>query len=541
MERFERTILCFDAKDVIGNIIAIDEKMLIDLIPESLRNSEEYDFTYSKCLFCQKTNFNSFSPVSIDEKLSISYSMCVSNLGIHSGDPYHLSESQTVNLTEQFPHKFKNLKYLGVINHRLQLEKSEKFFLEFNDLLRVDFENNEWKEVPSSLIEMNSLMSLNLRRNPIKSFFKDEHSVKNPFEKLNKLKVLELEDLSIDFGKFKTNKIKLPNSLTTLHFKSFAIDDLPFDFDQCRANIDNLAVVGVKWIDLNEYKGWNETVSMENLFYFYLNIIGKEKCTKLFNQFDSNKKGYLNKDDVIQLNSFVFKKFARLGSEVVSGSSGIPQVIFTLENLTSLDLSFQAIRYIPDEIEKLRHLKNLNVSYCILLESLSHKLSNLDIKQLNVDRCVSLKTPPQEICRRGTVSILAYLKRLNSGSVLCKRTKLMLVGLGEAGKTSLIHALINKNGASRPVITDGIEIREWSVDLPDKSQLTYSIWDFAGQSLYYNTHQFFLSPRGVYLLVWNVRLGSEYAGLDFWLNSISCHAPDAPVFVVGTHIDEVVF
>jgi GTPase SAR1 family protein len=117
----------------------------------------------------------------------------------------------------------------------------------------------------------------------------------------------------------------------------------------------------------------------------------------------------------------------------------------------------------------------------------------------------------------------------------------MLVGLGEAGKTSLIHALINKKGASRPVITDGIEIREWSVDLPDKSQLTYSIWDFAGQSLYYNTHQFFLSPRGVYLLVWNVRLGSEYAGLDFWLNSISCHAPDAPVFVVGTHIDEVVF
>lgn len=39
--------------------------------------------------------------------------------------------------------------------------------------------------------------------------------------------------------------------------------------------------------------------------------------------------------------------------------------------------------------------------------------------------------------------------------------------------------------------------------------------------------------------MWNVRLGSEYAGLDFWLDSISCHAPGAPVFVVGTHIDEV--
>ena len=27
-------------------------------------------------------------------------------------------------------------------------------------------------------------------------------------------------------------------------------------------------------------------------------------------------------------------------------------------------------------------------------------------------------------------------------------------------------------------------------------------WDFAGQSVYYNSHQFFLSSRAVYLLVW---------------------------------------
>ena len=29
-------------------------------------------------------------------------------------------------------------------------------------------------------------------------------------------------------------------------------------------------------------------------------------------------------------------------------------------------------------------------------------------------------------------------------------------------------------------------------------------WDFAGQSVYYNSHQFFLSPRAVYILVWLV-------------------------------------
>lgn len=27
--------------------------------------------------------------------------------------------------------------------------------------------------------------------------------------------------------------------------------------------------------------------------------------------------------------------------------------------------------------------------------------------------------------------------------------------------------------------------------------------------------------------------------MDFWLSSISCHAPGAPIFIIGTHIDEV--
>lgn len=34
-------------------------------------------------------------------------------------------------------------------------------------------------------------------------------------------------------------------------------------------------------------------------------------------------------------------------------------------------------------------------------------------------------------------------------------------------------------------------------------------------------------------------MGAEHAGLDFWLSSICCHAPNAPIFVVGTHSDQV--
>ena len=43
----------------------------------------------------------------------------------------------------------------------------------------------------------------------------------------------------------------------------------------------------------------------------------------------------------------------------------------------------------------------------------------------------------------------------------------------------------------------------------------------------------------MYLLLWNVRLGYEHAGLDFWLSSVSVQAPKAPIFVVGSHVDQV--
>jgi len=51
--------------------------------------------------------------------------------------------------------------------------------------------------------------------------------------------------------------------------------------------------------------------------------------------------------------------------------------------------------------------------------------------------------------------------------------------------------------------------------------------------------QFFLSNRAVYILLWNMRMGFEHAGLDFWLSSVACHAPETPILVVGTQSDQV--
>jgi hypothetical protein len=64
------------------------------------------------------------------------------------------------------------------------------------------------------------------------------------------------------------------------------------------------------------------------------------------------------------------------------------------------------------------------------------------------------------------------------------------------------------------------------------------VWDFGGQHIYQSTHQFFLTERSLYVLVWNARVDVEQAALDRWLKNIQILAPQSPVLLVATHSDE---
>lgn len=65
------------------------------------------------------------------------------------------------------------------------------------------------------------------------------------------------------------------------------------------------------------------------------------------------------------------------------------------------------------------------------------------LEGLEMEECPLLKTPPKEIRAKGFSTTFAYLRRLVSGSMPCKRTKLMLVGLGGAGKTRFVVFLLH--------------------------------------------------------------------------------------------------
>jgi hypothetical protein len=59
-----------------------------------------------------------------------------------------------------------------------------------------------------------------------------------------------------------------------------------------------------------------------------------------------------------------------------------------------------------------------------------------------------------------------------------------------------MRSLMSGDMKSPPIgaegITDGIDIKSWVINRQNQA-LTYSVWDFAGQTVYYNTHQVTLS------------------------------------------------
>jgi len=73
-----------------------------------------------------------------------------------------------------------------------------------------------------------------------------------------------------------------------------------------------------------------------------------------------------------------------------------------------------------------------------------------------------------------------------------------------------------------------------------------SVWDFAGQHEYYNSHHFFISTRTVFLVCCRLDTGEEgLKGLKFWLTSLRTHLRPVPnmtyfsIIIVGTYLDRV--
>lgn len=118
------------------------------------------------------------------------------------------------------------------------------------------------------------------------------------------------------------------------------------------------------------------------------------------------------------------------------------------------------------------------------------------LKSLKCSGCLRLHNPPVEVSLQGGEQTMQYLRMLHSDGDVNKDSVLCVIGDGQGGKTSTLKALMSGDDkitqATGKGGTVGIVLKRWNVAGGD---VNFDVMDFAGQTLYLATHQYFLVKR----------------------------------------------
>jgi len=221
----------------------------------------------------------------------------------------------------------------------------------------------------------------------------------------------------------------------------------------------------------------------------------------------------------------------------------IPQQVFELRHLVRLNLALNEIADFPVEALRLPNLVELqlygNQITNIPLEVFRRGWTNNNVPEsINAGQmCVGrnpIESPPREIIDRGLDAIESYFASIQSSSLILEEVKVLFVGDGAAGKTSLVKRLATGKFDEEEGQTDGININSWSAKSKGK-EITAHIWDFGGQEIMHATHQFFLSERSLYVLVLDCRKDQD---AEYWLKHITSFGGESPILVVLNKTDE---
>ena len=107
--------------------------------------------------------------------------------------------------------------------------------------------------------------------------------------------------------------------------------------------------------------------------------------------------------------------------------------------------------------------------------------------------------PPLEIIKQGRSGVNSYINSIRESSMPLNEVKVIFVGDGAAGKTSLLKRLRGKEFNEKESQTHGIRIERDEIKFRDED-IKVNFWDFGGQEIMHATHQFFLTQRCIYIL-----------------------------------------
>lgn len=194
----------------------------------------------------------------------------------------------------------------------------------------------------------------------------------------------------------------------------------------------------------------------------------------------------------------------------------VPHAASRLPRLQALDLHENGIAHVPAFLREFRELRLLDL------------------------RDNELTIPPEVLnAVEAPERILNFVARVEGPTRRLDEAKLLVVGEGSVGKTSLIKRLTAGGFSMDEPKTEGIEVHRWGM-ATDGTATQLNVWDFGGQEIMHATHQFFLTKRSLYVLVIDARQGEEQNRVEYWLKLIHSFGGASPVIIVGNKTEQSV-
>jgi internalin A len=424
--------------------------------------------------------------------------------------------------------QFTHLRELSISNN--QLTSLPEWIGQLVNLRRLELDSNKLTSLPESIGQLHNLQSLRLYNNRLTSLPKaigqlynlqslilDNNQLTSLPESIGQL--TRLSDLNFDDNQLTEipKEIGLLTNLVNLKFSGNQISEIPIEIGE---------LINLEFLAFGYYTQGNKltTIPVE---------IGK--LLKLrFLYLDHNKLRDLPPE------IYSLKDLSRLflyNNELTS----LPESIVRLTNLETLGLDNNQLRSLPESIGQLTGLRRLELRNNQLI-SLPSSLSRLEhLEDLRLQGNI-LNPALISAYEAGLDELRSYLRSISDPAQREElyEAKLVLVGEGAVGKTTLVKALTGREPIKGEPTTHGIniDIQALHVPHPEKPNIEIQLnaWDFGGQEVYRVTHQFFFSRRSIYLVVWEPRMGVQQCQVEDWLKMIRLRVgSDARVIIVSTH------
>ena len=464
------------------------------------------------------------------------------------------------------------------VNEKLSSIPFEIF--EFTQLEELNLSYNNLKSIPKEIAKLKNLKILRLNGNQLTSLplqLGEMSKLESLSLNNNKLIVLpdsigklqKLNHLSISKNKI-TNLPEWILKLTNLSFLDIGFNDLAilpewiglisnlryinlgglklFAIPKWISNLKNLEQLELACNELTDLPDW--LTNLQNLKNLELSANNLKIFPKDITQLTGIESLRLWVNNISEVPNSI-GELKNLKSLVLSGNAllTLPDSISKLQKLTDLDLGNNCLKEVPDCIFTLKSLESLDLMNAYswgMYDCKGSKYSNKNqINKISSQICQltnlreftinneMVEFPPPEIVKKGIKEIKNYFKQLEiKGIDYLYEAKLLIVGEGGAGKTSLTKKLENPNYQLQEleISTKGIDVITWHFKMENGKDFQVNIWDFGGQEIYHGTHQFFLTKRSLYALVADTR--KEDTDFYYWLNIVGLLSDNSPLIII---------